>query len=60
MAPRSNQIAVYFIALINFLLTVLEVCEVEEEEVGKRKEKAVQECRLGKVPTINGVAVTSG
>lgn len=44
---------------MNFLLTVLEVCEEEEEE-GKRKEKAVQECRLGKVPTINGVAVTSG
>lgn len=26
----------------------------------KRKKKAVEECRLGKVPTINGVAVTSG
>lgn len=27
---------------------------------GKKKQKAVQECGLGKVPTINGVAVTSG
>lgn len=37
LAPRSNQIGVYFIALINFLLTVLEVCEEERRE---REEKS--------------------
>lgn len=57
LAPRSNQMGVYFIAPINFLLTVLEVCKEGRRE---EKKKAVQECRLGKVPTINGVAATSG
>lgn len=36
LAPRSNQIGVYFIASINFLWTVLEVCE---EERRRREEK---------------------
>lgn len=60
LAPRSNQTSVYFIAPINFLLTVLEVCEEERREREKKKKKTVQECRLGKVPAINGVAATSG
>lgn len=31
LAPRSNQMAVYFIAPINFLLTVFEVCKEERK-----------------------------
>lgn len=37
LAPRSNQVGVYFIAPINFLLTVLEVCK---EERNGREEKS--------------------
>lgn len=44
LAPRSNQIGVYFIASINFLLTVLEVCKEERRE---REEKSCSGMQTG-------------